>query len=375
MKNKFLLLSIPLAATSFPFAQDSAAKNDSPAFSVSGSVEFEANGHYKQVDPRSETNNNREDNKIFHDYSSTFDLLFQVKFGDKWSAEAAISADDDGTAPGFSYDGAFVQYKLNDNVAFKAGDFIYSEGAFRYYDYDDPGDVAAGMIEHGIRGIEVDAYGLTVGFGLGTGEDDCEASDVGCTTYDIHIAYDFSLGKNTIRPYLNYKSYQVENGNGLRAGVTANLAFGDVANIQLVYGLYSDALSEDSPKMSHALSVEPELNLGKFSVKGSAYYAILDDDAPTAIDAPEYMFAYVEPVYSITDFLSVGIPCEYHTMTLDSDADLEQVFVGPKAYANPVENLYIEAYARAFFPIGDDYEALDADDPYFGFGATAGFSF
>ncbi len=371
MTNRILLLSMPLAVSSLLFAQE--AKDESPAFNVSGSVEFEANSHFKQVDPRIETDNNAQDNKWFHDYSSTFDLLFQVKFNDKWSAEAAISADGDGTAPGFAYDGAFIQYRLNDKIAIKAGDFTYSEGAFRYYDYDDPGDAAAGMAERSVRGIEVDAYGLTLGLGLGADDDDCEASDAGCTTYAVHAAYDLSLGANVIRPYVNYKSYQVENGNSLRAGVTATLVFGNVANIQVVYGLYSDALSEDSPKMSHAFAVEPEINLGKFSVKGSAYYAVLDDENPTDIDAPEYMFAYVEPTFSLLENLSLGIQGEYHTMTLDDNADLAQVFVGPKAYFSPTENLSMEGYIRACKPLGDDYG--DSDDLYFGAGAYVGFTF
>ena len=143
--------------------------------------------------------------------------------------------------------------------------------------------------------------------------------------------------------------------------------------MQLVYGLYSDALSEDSPKMSHAFTVEPEVNLGKFSIKGTAYYALLDDDDPTLVDAPEYMFAYVEPLFAINDLLSVGVQGEYHTMTLDSDAELAQAFIGPKAYFSPVEKLSMDGYFRACIPLGDDYG--DSDDVYFGAGASVSFEF
>ena len=113
---------------------------EAPKFSVAGEVEFEANALYGN-------------GTLYHDYSSTFNLLFAVQFTDKWSAEAGISADGDGTAPGFAYDGAFVQYLLNEKVAFKVGDFTYAEGAFRYYNYDDPADYAIGMVERGIRGF------------------------------------------------------------------------------------------------------------------------------------------------------------------------------------------------------------------------------
>ena len=96
------------------FAEESTKTSQ---FSVSGEVEFEGNTHFKQVDPREDLANNAQEHKWFHDYSSTFNLLFQVRFSDKWSAEAAISADDDNAAPGFAYDGAFVQYQFNDNLA------------------------------------------------------------------------------------------------------------------------------------------------------------------------------------------------------------------------------------------------------------------
>ncbi len=368
MKNKILLLSMPLVASSLLFAETGEEKGGLSSFSVSGAVEFEANAHYKQIDPRNETYNSQSD-KIFHDYSSTFDLLFQVKFSDKWSADAAISADNTESAPGFAYDGAFVRYDASENLAFKVGDMTYSEGAFRYYDYDDPGDAAVGMAERNIRGLELDFHGLTVGIGFGTDDDD------EYTTYDAHVAYDLELSGQTIRPYFNYKSYQTEDHNSMRTGVAANLVFGDKINVSAVYGLFSDFLGEDSPKMSHAFAVEPEVTLGKLTLKGTAFYAILDEEAPTAIDVPEYMFFYVEPVVSLCGSVAQGLPAEYHTMTLDSDAKLGQIFVGPKAYVNPTETLYVEAYARAFFPVGDDYDSMDSDDPYFGAGATAGFTF
>ncbi|MCK9181761.1 MAG: hypothetical protein M0P13_02615 [Fibrobacteraceae bacterium] len=375
--------SVLLFATTFAaiplFAEDAA-----PTFSVSGEVDAEANMHYKQVDPRTETNYQSDDTQLLHDYSSTFNILFSIKFNDKWSAEAAISADDVNTAPGFAYDGAFVQYTASDKLSVKIGDMTYAEGAFRYYDYDDTGDNAIGMIDHGVRGVEVDYAGLTVGLGLGTDDDDCQEETVdslgvseggGCTTYDVHAAYDLAFAGQTIRPYVNYKSYQVANGNALRAGVVATLAFGDKVNLQAVYGLYSNSLKEDSPKMSHTLAVEPELTLGKFSLKATAFYAILDDDDPTPIDVPEYMFGYVEPGFAVTDLLTIGLPVEYHTMSLDDDADLGQVFVGPKVYLAPTGKLSFEAYARAFIPTGDDYKDINSDDPYYGAGASFSLTF
>lgn len=370
-----MILASALAAAPL-FAEEAAvvqAKSEGPQFSVAGEVEFEANALYYK--PQSES-------KISHDYSSTFNLVFSVKFNDKWSAEAAISADDDNAAPGFAYDGAFVQYRMNDNIAIKAGDFTYSEGAFRYYDYDDPGDAAIGMTERDIRGLELNLYGLTLGLGFGRGDDDCvdyysDGEDL-CKSYDVHAAYDIALGNHTIRPYANYQSYQQEHANRLRAGVTATLVFGEFANVQVAYGLRSDLVTEDEPKMVHAFAVEPEFNFDKVNVKASAFYSIIDEDedndAEYILEVPEYMFFYVEPSFAINDQLAIGLQGEYHTMTTDADASLETIFVGPRVYINPMEQLSLEGYVRVCLPIGDDYSG-DEEDAYFGAGATVGFTF
>ena len=385
MKTILGMVLVSAWATSL-FAEES---TKTPQFSVAGEVEFEGNAHFKQVDPREDLANNAEDNKWFHDYSSTFNLLFQVRFSDKWSAEAAISADDDNAAPGFAYDGAFVQYQFNDNLAIKVGDLTYSEGALRYYDYDDPGDAAVGLTERNVRGIEINAYGFLLGLGWGRDDDDCidwlseENEESGCKSYDAHLAYELALGSHTIRPFLNYQSYQQKNAKRLRAGVTANLAFGEGLNVQIAYGLLSDALQEDNPKMSHAFAVEPELNLGKLHIKGSAFYAYKADeeDAPTEIEVPEYMFAYVEPSFDMTEAFSLGVQGEFHTMSTNKDDKLSQVWVGPRAYLNPMENLALEGYFRACIPVGDDYDAgsgsdyAGQDEVYFGAGATVGFRF
>src|SRR5574344_611759 len=201
---------------------------------------------------------------------------FSVKFNEKWSAEAAISADDDNAAPGFAYDGAFAAYTASDNLSVKIGDMTYAEGAFLYYDYDDTGDYAIGMMDHKIRGAELNYGGFTVAAGLGRDDDDCGDSEAdstdtrGCTTYDTHAAYTFTFGAQRVRPYVNYKSYQTKNANALRAGVVADLAFGEALKIQAVYALFSDGLKKDSPKMSHIFAVEPELSLSRFSAKATA---------------------------------------------------------------------------------------------------------
>ena len=60
-------------------------------------------------------------------------------------------------------------------------------------------------------------------------------------------------------------------------------------------------------------------------------------------------------------------------MTLDTDADLEQFWLAPKAYYTVSDNLGFDAYFRTCVPLGDDYG--DSDDVYFVAGASVAMSF
>lgn len=115
-------------------------------------MEVYGEAYYKQVDPRGGVddstgerllNNQSNESQLRHGFSSTFDLLFEVKFNEKWSGEAAISMDDENTNPLAVYD-----------------------GAFRFYDYDDTEDYAIGMMDHALRGLEANYGGLEFAAGF-----------------------------------------------------------------------------------------------------------------------------------------------------------------------------------------------------------------
>lgn len=378
MNNKVLTTALAFGlAASAAFAEEE--KAGGPTFKVSGEVEFDA---YADWVP------DADDDRLSHSFASTFDLLFEVQFNDKWSAEAAISADDDGYDPGFAYDGAFIQYTRSDDFVIRGGDLTFSEGAFRYYGYDDPGDDAIGMTEQDIRGIEAEIKGVYVGLGFTRGDCDeedeegtCIAGD-GAYAYNVHLAYDLGIAEHNIRPWVDYKSYQEEDHNQLRAGVTAELVFGEAFSIQLAYGLYYNYLASDEDEvsvMNHAFAVEPEASFGPVFVKAAFYYAILDDDAddfdnPDMNSNPEYMFGYVEPGYTFNDLLAVGLPIEYHTNTLDSDEEVATFDVGPRVYFTPVEGLEVTGFIMADIPLGDDIEG-DDDNVGVQFGVETVFAF
>jgi len=325
------------------------------------------------------------DEDLNHSYASTFDLNFEVKFNEKWSAFVGLEADDETTDPASLYNGAFIQYQPADFFAVKLGDLTFSEGAFvAYYDYDDPADNAAGMKEHDIRGLEIDLAGFILGFGFGRGDNDW-ADDEGAKVYDIHAAYDFDIAGQHLRPYVDYKSFQTTQHNELHAGVEAGLSLGGFG-FRAVYGFHADYLGDDGDVVegqdwtstAHAFLVEPTFEVGMFDIKTTAFYAIVDrgDAAEDASDLdngeiPEYFFLYAEPAFKFAEFIKVGVPVEYHTNTLDDDDDTAATFdLGARVYISPVENLEITAFGMVDIPVQDN-----EDDDALRFGLETVFSF
>ncbi|MCL4101427.1 hypothetical protein [Fibrobacter sp. HC4] len=379
MKSRlaFGLMAVSLAAVSAHAEERSTVipseveGSKGPEVAISGEVEFDAyTGDLFSDGPKS------------HNYASTFDFNVGVKFNDQWSAEVQLEADGESTDPAAIYNGAFVQYTKSENFVVKAGDLTFSEGAFlNYYGYDDPADNAAGMAEHDIRGVEVDFNGFVFGLGFGRGdndnqvcaEEDGEETCVG-VAYDAHLAYELGLGEHTLRPYVDYKSYQEPKHNELHAGVDANLKFGGFG-FHAVYGLHVDALGEDEPGATHAFLVEPSFEVGGFNIKATAFYALFDEDAPIdhGEEIPEYFFAYVEPSLNLVGALTLGIPLEFHSNTLDSDEDLGSFAAGLRLYFAPVEGLEITGFGMLNKPLGDDYG--DNDDISLQLGVETVFAF
>ena len=325
------------------------------------------------------------DKDLNHSYASTFDLNFEVKFNEKWSAFVGLEADDETTDPASLYNGAFIQYQPADFFAVKLGDLTFSEGAFvAYYGYDDPADNAAGMKEHDIRGLEIDLAGFILGLGFGRGDNDW-ADDEGAKVYDVHAAYEFDYAGQHLRPYVDYKSFQTTQHNELHAGVEAGLSLGGFA-FRAVYGFHADYLMDDGDVVedrdwtstAHAFLVEPSFEVGMFDIKTSAFYALIDrgDAAEDASDLdngeiPEYFFLYAEPAFKFAEFIKVGVPVEYHTNTLDDDDDTAATFdVGARVYISPVENLEITAFGMVDIPVQDN-----EDDDALRFGLETVFSF
>ena len=325
-----------------------------PEFKVSGFVDLEAN-----------VLSYNKDRRFRHSYSSTFDLDFDVKFNNAWSAVVAVEGDGLEPYPDIYLNGAYVQYK-NNLLAVKVGDMTYSEGAFTYYRFDDATYYAAGMKEQSLRGAELDILGIQFAVGFSANENTMNVRgsnmDDDQFAFFTHLAYDLDIMGQKFRPYVDYKGYDLDDGengktiNKLRAGLFMNLSFMDLLDIHAGYGFLDDVVTRSEPVVSHTFLIEPILHKSIFSLTGSVFYALLADnpDRATVIDLPERFYIYAEPAIQFLDELKVGIMGEYHTNTLDNNNDANEfAYLGPKIYFNPSNYISMQFFGAIILPLDD----------------------
>ena len=319
---------------------------------------------------------------VNHSYWTTFDFNIDVKFNEKWSAHVGVEGDAGNEGPGIGYNGAFVQYKPADFFDIKFGDLTFVEGAFKsYYGYDDPTYNAVGMVEHDIRGIQIDLAGLELGIGFGRGANDVSCDVLGACAngkvYNAHVAYEFDYAGQHLRPFFDYKSYQTEEHNELHAGIDAGINIGGFG-FRAVYGFHANYLADDEDVVpnndltstAHTILAEPSFDVAMFQIKTAFFFAFIGENdideiegqniktfnrlAGDDFEIPEYMFIYAEPALKVGGFMKFGIPVEFHTNALDSDTDAETIDVGGRLYLTPVENLNITVFGMVDIPVGDN---------------------
>ncbi|SHK34307.1 hypothetical protein [Fibrobacter sp. UWEL] len=326
------------------------------------------------------TNDLFADGDLKHEYFTDVELYTDVKFNDKWSARLVLEGETNTENAGIGYNSAFIKYQPADFFFVKMGDFSFGEGGFQaYYNYTKTYQQAAGMIDHDVRGIQVGLAGLELGIGFGRNSNDLRVSADDDANYNFHAAYEFNYAGQHLRPYFDYKSYQEAEHNELHAGIDAGLNLGGFS-FRAVYGFHADYLADggnvDMTSVAHAILVEPSFEVSIFQIKTSFFYAFLSDDDlnrnEIANDVPEYMFAYAEPAFKFAEFIKIGIPVEFHTNTLDDDADISTLDCGARVYIDPVENVSIMATGMFDIPVGDNN---DDEDVGFKMGVETVFNF
>lgn len=278
------------------------------------------------------------------------DLVANAKFSEKTAIFLGFTSFTSNGVPGgytpandashwdkVSFDGIWATHEFENGLKLTGGDFAVTEGAFSYYGYKRTRLYASVMQENYFRGIGVDFMGATLYVG---------ADDAADSTTEVYGAYTLEAGPATVHPFGFYST----NGNGvknIKAGLTGDVAVGPGA-VKATYGFIKD----DEMDATHTIKVEGSAAFGAISVAGSAYYAVLSDELPSApAGVPEESFFYVEPDYAFSDLISAGPAFELHTGA--KDVDDASVWVLPNLYINPAAGMQFVFWGGPSIPVQD----------------------
>lgn len=297
--------------------------------------------------------------RLGHAFSTTFDMNFDIMFTDNWAAHFGLEATGPVTNPVLRFNGGHVKYQ-NEYFTAKVGDLAFFEGAVKFYRFDDHSNFAAGMKDQYMRGGEIDIGGLQAAIGFSSNENTMTYYDSAAEdkyAYFVHVAYDWNIAGQTIRPYIDYKGFDMGNVNKFRAGLDLKLDLFNFLNVHATYGFYDDVITENDPKITQTILFEPTLTFGDFALTGSVYYAHLPKnvDLASKIDMPEYFFLYAEPSYKFNDVFKLGIMGEYHTNSLEEGNEKNDfAYFGSSLYITPHKNLFVKFFMASVIPLSED---------------------
>jgi hypothetical protein len=279
------------------------------------------------------------------------DLVANAKFSDKVTVSLGITSytpksvpaggtpvvDASGSLtrwPTLYFDGVWTSYETDMGLKLLAGDFTVTEGAFSYYAYKRTLFAASIMKENYFRGLGVDYKGVSVYAG---------SSDLSNTASAGYLAYSFESGDYSAKPFF-YITDDMDGNTFIKTGVSGSAKFGD-HSVKASYGFLKD------PDMdaSQTAKVEAALAFGAVTVAGTAFYAILADDAAkqSVIDVPEESFYYVEPGYTVNDNIAVGLPLEIHNRAKGAkDSDFSTY---PTLYVTPIAGSQVVVWGGPTF--------------------------
>lgn len=292
----------------------------------------------------------KENERLGYQANHEADLVANAKFSEKTTISLGFTSFTAGATPAggtpandathwdkVSFDGIWASHEFGNGLKLTGGDFAITEGAFSYYGYKRTRLFASVMQENYFRGVGVDFMGASLYAG---------ADDAADSTTEIYAAYTLEAGPAAVHPFAFYST----NGNGvknIKAGLTGDFNFGP-GSVKATYGF----LRDDEMDPSHTIKVEGSASFGSISVAGTAYYAIVSDEKPSAVGGvPEEAFYYIEPDVAFSDLISAGPAFELHTF--EKDVEDAQLMVLPNLYINPAAGMQFVFWGGPSIPLED----------------------
>jgi len=296
--------------------------------------------------------------------NSELDLGMSLKFSDKVAAHVYTTVNSGAIGGGIPaglgdpasrwqemlFDGFDITFDT-DYGSFAVGDLVYQFGKFNYYIYKRKSMITPESFTRGL------SYSITSG--MFTGQLLAGIADADGSTADVqgvaNLAFSESSSLGLYVGMQNNAMLETADGIDLYAGAEYLGAVGEMLSLKLDLG-YKKLGGEDGLNVVSVL-FEPSLSMGKFSTALTAFYCYDgDDDVMGAYDLftlGDEMFVYVEPGYSISDMLAVGLPLEYHAVDLANEDD-NQFWAVPTLYVYPTEGVEWWIWGQMVAPLMED---------------------
>jgi hypothetical protein len=231
-------------------------------------------------------------------------------------------------------DGIRMYWDFVENGRFLFGDLSYNHGSTSYYGWQS-GDYSAILPDQNIRGIGMEvADGV---FYIGAPDN---GNDFGITAY---ASYDIALiNKASAQWSLSPIFDIVLSGNarfhnhtmGLESEYSSSLGSLDYSAL-IAFGILPF-----EGEQSYTILAEPSLGYENFSLGMIWYQAILADSEQSynkQTYMPEQQLMVLEPGFSFHPKFALGLPLEYHNISLD-ETDDSYARVSPSLYVYPTLN-------------------------------------
>jgi hypothetical protein len=307
-------------------------------------------------------------------YTNTeLDLGLTVKFTDAVSAHVyatATSALSGGQIPAgygapdtrwlsVDFDGYDITYASPAGI-FTVGDIVFQYGKFNYYIYKRLSMITGESFSRGIKyGVGNDVF--TQELQVGVADIDSFTADVNGASY-VTISEGQSVG--VFYGIRGSSKLDFKTGSTFFAGAEYKGGIGEAVALKLDVGFRS--IPGDERTSLTTILFEPALTLGKFTTALTAFIGIDDVDSVN-VAAEEFgiadeMFFYVEPGYSFTDVIALGLPLEYHDPVIDMEDDAS-IWIVPTLYVYPASNVQWWLWGQIGIPTAEE------SDPFYGFGS------
>jgi len=279
-----------------------------------------------------------------------------VKFDDKVSLDLGITSNNGSVPNGggqvderwsdIRFNGVSLNIQFTENVTAHAGDLVYTEGAFRYFEYHSTGLFAAAFPDSHLRGASLSWNELNVAAGI---------SDISSHITNSYLSYTLHIKSAAIKPY----SYLQISDSYDTLHFVGGFAFDGHWNKNSLTGNMSYHQEKWSDP-TFTFLFEPHLEREALSMDVTAFYAHLPKRAAT-IAVPDHWFTYIEPQMQLHPWFRLGVSSEIHQYTNAAGTLFRSLLM---AHVTPHEQVELRVFggpsklqAERYWLIGGELQA------------------